>query len=79
MDFIERALIRSSPVYTDGRIYLLASYPITVNAKRLGRGHTFVRENKTWQIETYQCESYLRDFFNLRLFLGSPSPLVLMG
>ena len=36
----------------------------------LGRGHTFARENKTWQIGTYQCESYLCDFFNFNTKFG---------
>ena len=35
-----------------------------------GRGHTFAHENKTWQIGTYQCESYLRDFLNFKNILG---------
>ena len=35
-----------------------------------GRGHTFARENKTWQIGTYQCESYLCDFFKFNTKFG---------
>ena len=32
-----------------------------------GRGHTFAHENKTWQIGTYQCESYNYKLLELML------------